>query len=231
VANQVLEQDHDRQMTRTQSRPLAAARMNRRAAAWFSGTLCVVGCAWLGIAVNLGAMFLAGLAFLIYAFLYTPLKRQTPACILVGAVAGALPFAVGSAAAGADFDLWASLGFVILFVWQIPHVLAIVWWRRSEYAQAGFRMLSQSDIHGKATAGWAMGAALTVVGLSLVPGWLKSVSLWYIPGSLALGTAFIWFTLQFVLRRSESTARRLFIASLYYLPVLYLLMLLCQGAN
>jgi len=228
VANQVIEAEHDRGMRRTQKRPLAAGRMNRRAAAWFSGVLCSVGCIWLGIAVNFGAMLLAGLAFWIYAFLYTPLKRQTPACTIAGAVAGALPFAVGWAATSGNFGVWTVLGLTILFLWQIPHVLSIAWWRRTEYAQAGYRMLSRNDVHGKIAAGWALGTTLAVVGVSLLPVWLHIVPFWYLPVSLALGIPFIGFGLQFTLRRSEPTAKALFIASLCYLPSLYSMMLIAQ---
>lgn len=226
VANQVIEHEHDRKMPRTQNRPIVAGRIGRRAGALCSGTLCFVGCAWLGIAVNLGAMSLAGLAFLIYVFLYTPLKRHTPACTLMGAVAGALPFAVGWAATGSDFGVWTFVGLGILFLWQIPHVLAIAWWRRTEYAQAGFRMLSQKDDQGKVTARWVLGSALAVVVVSLIPVWLHNVSYWYVPGSLALGIPFVGFTLRLVLRKTESAAKTLFFASLYYLPSVYLLMLI-----
>ncbi len=228
VANQILEHDYDRRMPRTQNRPLAAGRMSRHAAGWLSGTLYIVGCAWLWIAVNFRAMLLAGLAFLIYAFLYTPLKRHTPACTVMGAVAGALPFAVGWAATGADFEVWTFLGLAILFLWQIPHVLAIAWWRRTEYAQAGFHMLSRKDVQGKLTAGWVLGSALAVVGVSMLPFWLHNVSPWYVPGSLALGIPFVGFSLRLVLSKSESAARTLFIGSLCYLPSVYLLMLISQ---
>ncbi len=228
VENQVLEDEHDRKVLRTQKRPLVVGRMSRRAAAWFSATLCFVGCVWLGIVVSFGTMLLAGLAFLIYAFLYTPLKRRTPACTLMGAVAGALPFAVGWAATSADFGVWTFSGLAILFLWQIPHVHAITWRRRTEYARAGFRMLSQSDVHGKAAAGWALVSALAVVGVSLLPAWLHNVSFWYTPASLALGIPFIGLSLRLVSRRSELTAKALFIASLYYLPSLYSLTLIAQ---
>jgi len=228
AANQVIEHNYDRKMPRTQNRPLATGRMSRRAAGWLSGTLGIVGCCWLWTAVNFSAMLLAGLAFLIYAFLYTPLKRHTPACTVMGAVAGTLPFAVGWAATSSDFDVWTFLGLAILFLWQIPHVLAIAWWRRAEYSQAGFRMLSPKDIHGKVTAGWVLGSALVLVGVSLLPFWLHNVWYWYVPASLALGIPFIGFSVRLALNKSEPAARTLFIVSLYYLPSIYLLMLLSR---
>lgn len=202
--------------------------MNRCVAGWLSGTLGIVGCWWLWIAVNFGAMLLAGLAFLIYAFVYTPSKRHTPACTVMGAVAGTLPFAVGWAATSIDFDVWTFLGLAVLFLWQIPHVLAIAWWRRAEYSHAGFRMLSQQDTQGKVTAGWVLGSALVLVGVSLLPAWLNNVWRWYVPASLALGMPFSGFSLRLVLNKGELAARTLFLVSLYYLPSIYLLMLISR---
>ena len=228
VANQVLEHEYDRKMPRTQNRPLAARRISRSAAGWLSGALGTVGCVWLWNVANLTAMLFAGLAFLVYAFLYTPLKRHTPACTVMGAIAGALPFAVGWAATGADFGFWTFLGLAILFVWQIPHVLAIAWWRRTEYSRAGFRMISQGDFGGNVTARWMLGSALALIAVSLLPIWLHNVSHGYLAGSLALGIPFVGFSVRLFLTKSESAAKTLFFASLLYLPSVYVLMLACQ---
>lgn len=226
VANQIRERTFDRQMTRTRNRPLAAGRLPVTRAAGLSATLLGLGCLWLGIAVNLRALGCAILAFLVYALVYTPLKRVTPACTLVGAVAGALPVMIGWAATGAAFGLWAGVAFAVLLLWQMPHFLAIAWWRKAEYQQAGYRVLRPTDAQGFRTASWALIVTLAVVGVSFVPAWGQRADDGYGPAALVLGLGFTGFAVRFFLRRTQAAARWLFIASLFYLPALYSLMLL-----
>jgi protoheme IX farnesyltransferase len=228
AANQALEWRFDRNMVRTQNRPLAAGRFSSRTGIFVSGLFLATGCLWLGAAVNLQAMLLALLTFLIYAFAYTPLKRFTSVCILVGAVAGALPVLIGWAATGADFGLWTAIAFVILFLWQIPHFLAIAWWCRSDYLRAGFHVLPFDDQRGYWTASSAFVFAVATVAISFVPVWLHRVTGWYLSGGFALGIVILFFSSRFLIKRSKRVARSLFIASLIYLPCLYLLMLLCR---
>lgn len=228
VANQAKEQQFDRNMARTRHRPVAAGRLNRRTAVWLCAALGGAGCLWLGAGVNVRALLFGALAFLIYVFAYTPLKRRTPACILVGAVSGALPLLIGWAATGAKFGLWASVAFAILFLWQMPHFLAIAWWRRGDYLGAGYRVLCPRDHHGHRTAGWALVSTLAVLAVSLVPAFANQVAAWYWPAALAAGIMFSTFAIRFLLRRNVTTARSLFLASLYYLPTVYALMLLCR---
>lgn len=228
AANQTLEWRFDRDMVRTQNRPLAAGRFGCRTGILVSGLFLATGCLWLGATVNRRAMLLALLTFLIYVFAYTPLKRSTSGCILVGAVAGALPVLIGWAATGADFGLWAAIAFVILFLWQIPHFLAIAWWCRSDYERAGYHVLPYDDQRGCWTAGSAFIFAAAMVVISFVPVWLHRVTGWYLSGGFALGTVILFFSIQFLITRSKTVARSLFIASLIYLPCLYLLMLLCR---
>lgn len=181
VANQVLEQSFDRQMARTRNRPLAAGRWRRRSAVLIGGMLLVAGCLWLGVGVNLNALLLAFLAFLIYVFAYTPLKRINPACTFVGAVPGALPALVGWAATGVAFGRWAFIAFAGLFVWQIPHFLAIAWWRHAQYQAAGYHVLRTDDTRGFRTAGWALGFTVLLLGVSLLPAFWQLVNGWYGP--------------------------------------------------
>jgi heme o synthase len=228
VANQALEQQFDRNMIRTRNRPLAAGRLPRRTAVIFSSALLGAGCLWLGIAVNSRAMSLAFLTFLIYAFAYTPLKRRTPTCTLVGAIAGALPILVGWAATGADFDIWTAVAFGILLLWQIPHFLAIAWWRKADYSRAGFHVLRHEDNQGYQAAGWALACTVAMIGVSLVPFFTHRVGVWYFLTGLALGAGILLRSIQFLVRRNEVAARSLFIASLLYLPCLYFLMLLSR---
>ena len=228
AANQTLERRFDRDMVRTQNRPLAAGRFSRRMGIFVSGIFLATGCLWLEAAVNLRAMLLALLTFLIYAFAYTPLKRFTSACILVGAVAGALPVLIGWTATGADFGTWAAVAFGVLFLWQIPHFLAIAWWGRSDYTRAGYHVLPFDDQRGYWTAGSALVYAAATVVVSFVPVWLHQVTGWYWPGALILGILFLVASIRFLTIRSQTTARALFFISLAYLPGLYLLMLLCR---
>lgn len=228
MANQAREHQFDRKMTRTRNRPIAAGRLRPRTAVWSSGALGGAGCLWLSAGVNLSAMLFAALAFLIYVFAYTPLKRRTPACILVGAVSGALPLLIGWAATGAEFGLWSFVAFAVLFLWQIPHFLAIAWWRRTEYLGAGYRVLSNNDGQGHRTGGWAFTIVTAVFAVSLVPALANRVTHWYWLGAVAAGIMFSISAGRFLLRRNEAAARSLFLASLYYLPAVYVLMLLCR---
>lgn len=228
VANQAIEHQFDRSMARTRNRPIAAGRLSRRTAVWLSGALGGAGGLWLGAGVNARALLFGGLALLIYVFAYTPLKRRTPACTLVGAVSGALPLLIGWAATGAEFGLWSAVPCAVLFLWQIPHFLAITWWRRTDYCGAGYRVLCQDDPQGARTAGWAVVFTLAVFAVSLVPALANRVTLWYWLGGATAGILFSISSIRFLLGRSEAAARSLFLASLYYLPVVYALMLLCR---
>ena len=228
AANQTLERRFDRNMVRTQNRPLAAGRFRRRTGIWVSVIFLAAGCLWLDAAVNVRTMLFALLTFLIYVFTYTPMKRFTSTCILVGAVAGALPVLVGWAATGVDFGLWTAIAFVTLFLWQIPHFLAIAWWCRADYTRAGFHVLPFDDQCGYWTACSAFVFATVTVAISFVPVWLHRVTDWYQWGGLALGTLILVFSIQFFVKRSRRAARSLFIVSLLYLPLLYILMLLCR---
>lgn len=228
TANHIREQKFDRQMVRTRNRPLAADRIRRRTALALTAVLFGAGSLFLGCLVNLHAMCLAGLAFGIYAFAYTPLKRRTQACILVGAVAGALPVLIGWAASGAAFNFWAVIAFAVLFLWQIPHFLAIAWRWKSDYLRAGYRVLPRNDIHGYQTAGWALVGTVVTVIVSFAPLIFRRVADWYLFGGLALGTVILFSSIQFLTKRTEAAARSLFIASLIYLPSVYFLMLVCK---
>jgi protoheme IX farnesyltransferase len=229
TANHICEQKFDRQMVRTRNRSLAADRIRRRTALALTAALFGAGSLFLGCLVNLLAMYLAGLAFGIYAFAYTPLKRCTPACILVGAVAGALPVLIGWAADGTAFDLWTAIAFGVLFLWQIPHFLAIAWRWRSDYLRAGYRVLPRNDVHGYQTAGWALAGAVAMVVVSFVPLVFRRVTDWYLIGGLALGAIILFSSIRFLMKRTETAARSLFIASLIYLPSVYFLMLVCKA--
>lgn|SRR5690242_7882145 len=228
AANQTLEWPFDRNMVRTQRRPIAAGRFSSRTGITVSASLLAAGCLWLGIAVNLRAMLIALITFLIYVFAYTPLKRLTSVCVLVGAVAGALPVLIGWAATGAGFSLWTAIAFLTLFLWQIPHFLAIAWWCRADYMQAGYHVLPFDDLRGYWTGGFALAFVIITVTVSLVPGWALGFPNYYLWGGATLAIVILFFSFRFLISRSRGTARSLFVVSLFYLPLLFALMLLCK---
>lgn len=225
MANQAIEPEWDRRMTRTRNRPIATGRLSPRAGWWLSAVFAVAGGSWLGLRVNLWALAWAVLAYVVYVFGYTPLKRRTPACTLVGAVSGALPLLVGWAAAGTRAPAWGWAAVGVLFLWQIPHFHAIAWWRRADYLNAGYRVLDPADVTGLRAANGAVGFAIATVLVSLLPVLSGTTPAFYAPSALITGLAFVGMALWLRHRRTEAAARRLFLASLYYLPAIYALML------
>src|SRR2546427_6127499 len=150
--NQFVERRFDAQMRRTARRPLASGRLEPAAVLWFGILLSCAGGVYLAMAVNALAGLLAVLTLLIYLFLYTPLKRRTPLCTLVGAFPGAMPPLIGWAAASGRLSAEAWVLYAILFFWQFPHFLAIAWMYREDYARAGLQMLPPSDLEGRFTS-------------------------------------------------------------------------------
>ena len=139
--NQYIERQYDAQMRRTARRPLAAGQLKPSAVLWFGVTLSLVGSVYLVIAVNVLASVLAISTLLSYLFVYTPLKRKTPLCTLVGAFPGAMPPLIGWAAASGKLAFEAWILYAVLFLWQFPHFMAIAWTYRADYARAGYRVL------------------------------------------------------------------------------------------
>ncbi len=218
--NQVLERDVDARMARTRERPLPAGRLRAGPAGVFSGALAAVGIAYLGLAVNLLTAVLAAAAFLIYDLAYTPLKRVHPLSTLVGAVPGALPIAGGWTAATGRLDLGAGVLFAILFLWQLPHFLALAWLYRGDYRAAGLRMLSVDDPAGVRTRYRALTFTLALVPASLAPTLLGLSGALYFWTALALGATFVARAFGFLRSPSREAAARLFRYSILYLPLL-----------
>jgi protoheme IX farnesyltransferase len=225
VLNQVLERDTDALMLRTRERPLPAGRVPAADASVFGGALSVLG---LGVLYGASEPLAAGVAaftLVSYLALYTPLKRRTPFSTLVGAVPGALPPVIGWAAARGSLDGGAWVLFAILFLWQIPHFLAIAWLYRDDYARAGFPMLPVVDREGAFTARQAVVHCLALLLVSLAATAAGLGGPWYLAGAFVLGVAFTLFALRLVSARSLSAARGLFLASVLYLPALWSLLL------
>ena len=224
VMNQYLEANVDRLMERTRHRPLPAGRMKPSIALALGIVLGVAGVAWLWFAANAMSAYLAAATIFIYVALYTPLKRRTSFCVVVGAVSGALPPVIGWAAVRGSIDLGAWILFGILFTWQMPHFLAIAWRLRDEYAQAGFVMLKRDDVSGCATAMQSLLFTLGLTAITVVPFTSGMNSGICLAGSLVLDAAMLWFAVQFLLQRSRPSALRLFFVSIGFLPVLLGLM-------
>jgi protoheme IX farnesyltransferase len=223
--NQVDERDLDRLMVRTRQRPMADGRMSvtqgRAVAAVFAG----LGLATLWLGANPTAALVALTTLLIYAFVYTPLKRRTSLSTIVGAVPGALPPLVGWAAARgtlAGAEPWTL--FALMFVWQLPHFLAIAWLYRDDYARAGLPMLSVVDRHGGVTGRQAALWATLLVPVSLLPFLFGLTAGVYAIGALVCGVLQWSLAVTFARHRSLANARRLFYGSILYLPLLWILM-------
>ncbi len=224
--NQLLERRRDAMMLRTRGRPLPSGAMSPMHGLLFGLAAVYAGLAILGLAVSLGAMGLALATILIYILLYTPLKTRSTLNTLVGAVCGAIPPMIGWVAASGSLDRGAWILGGLLFVWQIPHFFALAWMYRVDYARGGFKMLPVMDPSGRLTGQVVvlmslgllpMGLAATLFGLA---GWVYAV------GSIALGTWLLVVGLRLYATRSDESARRLFIASIVYLPLLLGLMML-----
>ncbi|MEW6741674.1 MAG: heme o synthase [Planctomycetota bacterium] len=224
--NQWSEARSDARMERTRYRPLPAGRLDARTALLFATAAGIAGVTLLACAVTPLAALLALAAIAIYVGLYTPLKKVTTLNTLFGAVAGALPPLIGWTA-GAEQGLeGAWVLFAILFVWQIPHFMAVAWIYREDYLQGGFRMLPVVDPSGRMTAQVVLLFLLALVPVSLSAAAVGLAGPVYLAGTLVVGLLFLACGWRFHRERSDATARRLFVASLVYLPAVMTLMVL-----
>ena len=228
--NQVAERDVDALMRRTAGRPLPTGRVSSAAAAAFAWLAGAVGIAYLAAFVNALTGVVAAVTLGSYVFLYTPLKRRTTLNTLIGAVPGALPVVGGWTAAGGSLGLQAWVLFWILFLWQLPHFLALAWIYREDYARAGLRMLSVGDPGGSNTFHQAALYALALLPVSLVPSMVGMTGPWYFFGAAFLSSWFVWVGVAAARERSTRQARRLFFTSVWYLPVLLALMVADKAA-
>ncbi|HET7039483.1 MAG TPA: heme o synthase, partial [Gemmatimonadales bacterium] len=207
--NQVAEWDTDGRMRRTERRPIASGRLDRHVGAVYAVGLGIAGTVYLARFVNLLTAGLAALTLLSYILLYTPLKRRTSLNTLVGAVPGALPILGGWTAAGAAVTAPAWALFWIMFLWQLPHFLALAWLYRDDYGRAGLRMLSVEDPDGRVTFRQALLYAMALLPTSLLPAVLGLGGRLYFAGALLLGLWYAGATLVAARRRDAAAARRL----------------------
>jgi protoheme IX farnesyltransferase len=224
--NQLIELQYDAQMRRTARRPLASGRIARSHALWFGVLLSVFGVVYLAISTNAFASLLATLTLLSYLFLYTPLKRITPLCTLVGAVPGAAPPLIGWTAACGHLDAAAWVLFAIVFLWQFPHFMSIAWMYREDYARAGYLVLPASKLRDRFVAWQSLLPALGLFIVGIVPALRGQSGIVYFAGALVLGVVFLYYSTRFALQRSIVCARQLLFASILYLPVLFVLLAL-----
>lgn len=223
--NQYLERSFDAQMRRTAQRPLPAGRVSSAEALTLGLALAVAGVIYLALSVNLLASGLAAGTLLSYLAIYTPLKRRTAWCMFVGAFPGAVPPLIGYAAARGTLNLEAWMLFGMVFLWQFPHFLSIAWMYREDYSRAGYRMLPPDD-EGRSMAWQMVISSLILLPVSLTPAWLGAAGLPYLFGALIVGLAFSGFGMRLAITRSRALARRVLLASVLYLPLVFGLLML-----
>jgi protoheme IX farnesyltransferase len=224
--NQLWEREHDARMRRTEDRPLPSGRLQPETVLIFGGACSIGGLLCLALAVNLLTSLLGAATLVSYLFIYTPLKRVTWLNTHIGAIPGALPPLMGWTATGNGLDAAGWSLFGILFFWQIPHFLAIAWIYRDEYAKAGFVMLPVVDPAGFRTGRQTVSHALGLMFVSLVPALFGLAGTIYFFGALGLGLFFLAAAFKFSRQLTVPCARRLFLTSILYLPVLLGLMVL-----
>jgi protoheme IX farnesyltransferase len=223
--NQIIERKADALMRRTRMRPMADGRLSPREALVFASVLTGAGLGVLAVGANLLSALVALLTLASYAIVYTPLKKRTSFSTVVGAIPGALPPVIGWAAAEGELSRGAWVLFGIVFLWQLPHFLAIAWMYREDYARAGFPMLAVIEPDGRSTARQAVIYAAALLPLSLAPTLVGMAGSTYFLGALTLTLFFVGLAVRFGLTRTAADARRLFFGSIIYLPLLWMLMI------
>jgi protoheme IX farnesyltransferase len=222
--NQLLEIESDGLMRRTRARPLPSGRIAPGRAKAFAIVLSIAGLAQLALAVNLLAAGVALATLLTYTVFYTPLKKRTSLATVVGGVPGALPPMIGWAAVRDNLSLEAWILFGIVFLWQMPHFLAIAWMYREDYKRAGFPLLPIVEPDGGSTGRQAVIYAAALLPVSLAPAAAGLTGNVYLAGAALMGLGFLALAARFARFRAAADARRLFFGSIVYLPLLWILM-------
>jgi protoheme IX farnesyltransferase len=224
--NQYMERDVDAKMRRTRMRPLPDGRLQPVDALLFGLVVTLAGIVYLALAVNVLSSVVTAVISVTYLCLYTPLKRKTPLCSIVGAIPGALPPVTGWVAAHNGFGVEAWILFAILFLWQLPHSLAIARLYRDDYASAGIRLLPVVEPDGKSTGRQIVTNCLALLVVGLMPTLVGLAGPIYFMVALVLGVAFLGYGIAFSMSRTAPAARQLLFASLLYLPALLIVMAL-----
>ncbi len=225
--NQRLELPSDAKMTRTAGRPLPAGRLGRSQVTRFGIVASAAGLGYLAALAEPAAAVLAAVNWALYVWVYTPLKSVTPWQTPVGAVAGAMPILLGAAAVGALANHVAWTLFGIVFCWQFPHAMAVAWLYREQFALAEVKLATVVDPSGRAAGRLAVAGAAALLPISLVPALGRGGADWgYAFFATFLGLLYLGCSIAFLRHARETTARRLFFASLAYLPLLLACMLI-----
>ena len=223
--NQWWERDADKKMVRTQDRPLPAERLHPTRALIFAVILSIIGFVELSLGANLLTGLLGLFTLASYLFVYTPLKQRTPHSTTLGAIPGAMPPLIGFAAAHGTLTAQGWALFAILFLWQFPHFYAIAWMYKEDYSNAGIKMLPVVDPSGDSTVRQILFYSLVLIPISLLPRYLGMSGNVYLVGALVLGAIYFYSGLLVARELSRAHARRVLLASILYLPVLYGLMM------
>ena len=223
--NQVLERDADGLMRRTRLRPLPDGRLRTAEGIGVGALLSLAGLLALAAGVNLLSAAVAAATLAIYAGIYTPLKRRTSFATIIGAIPGALPPVIGWAAGEGVLTRGAWVLFGIVFLWQLPHFLAIAWMYREDYARAGFPMLPVIEPDGHSTSRQTVVYSAALLPVALAPTLVGMSGAVYFAGALVLTALFLGMAIRFAATRGVHEARRLFFASIAYLPLLWMLMI------
>lgn len=223
--NQVWERETDAMMRRTRLRPLPDMRLHPEDALWFGVLISALGITELALGVNVRSAFVALVTLLSYVLVYTPLKLRTSLSTIVGAVPGALPALIGWAAATDSLSIegWVLTG--IVFMWQMPHFLAIAWLFRDDYARAGMPLLPVIEPDGRSTGRQTVLYSASLIPVSFLATAVGLGTVWYLAGAIVLGTLLLVMSLEFSATRDVATARRLFLGSIIYLPLLWIVLL------
>jgi protoheme IX farnesyltransferase len=229
--NQVWERRTDRLMRRTQQRPMADDRLSVTQGNAFGIALTALGAAELAYFINPLSSIVALLTTASYIFLYTPLKLRTSLSTIAGALPGALPAVIGWSAATNTLSIEGWVLFAIVFMWQMPHFLAIAWMYRDEYARAGMPLLPVIDPDGRSTGRQAVLYSAALIPVSMLPTGVGLATPWYLVGALALGAIMLMMSLEFSVKRDLATARRLFFGSIIYLPILWAILVFDHRAR
>lgn len=222
--NQFMERDRDAMMRRTRKRPLPAGKLRPAQALGFGAAITAAGLLYLALVVNVLSCAVTALITAAYLFLYTPLKHRTTLSTVFGAVPGALPPVTGWAAARNELGLEAGVLFAILFLWQMPHALALAWLFREDYARAGFQLLPAVDPDGRFTSVQILINCLALTAFSLVPTILGISGVVYFYAAFAAGLGLLAFAIHLTVTRTQASARNLFVASLVFLLVQFSVM-------
>jgi len=224
VLNQLYERDTDALMRRTRLRPLPAGRVTPGDARLFGLALSAAGLALLAARTNWLAAALALATIVIYLAVYTPMKRRTPIATLVGAIPGALPALIGWTASRGSVAIGGAALFAIVFLWQVPHFMAIAWLYRDDYGKAGFPMLPVIDPDGVRAGRQAVAYAAALLPVAVVPALTGLAGTVYLVSAAVLGVALLVLAVRFRRERTDASARALFFGSITYLPLIWIVL-------